>query len=130
MFLARLSLALTALVFGGFGVWLLLQPEALASLGVELTTPAARTEIRGFYGGLEIGLALFFGLAASRPRWLRPALVAQVAAFGGIVLGRLFGFAVDGSVGPLLVTLMVAEIFGMTFGLFALSRLRGTALEA
>lgn len=123
MTLARLSLALSALVFGGFGAWLLVQPQALSALGIELATPAARTEIRGFYGGLELGLAGFFAVAALRPAWFRPALVVQVCALGGIAAGRLVGFALDGPPEALLLALLAAEIAGTGLGLVALRRL-------
>lgn len=124
MTLARLSLVLSALVFGGFGAWLLVDPQALSALGIVLTTPSARTEIRGFYGGLELGLAGFFALAALRPAWFRPALVVQVCALGGVAAGRLVGFALDGRPDALLLALLAAEIAGTGLGLIALRRLR------
>lgn len=57
MHLARLSLGITAGALAGFGTWLLLRPQALSRVGVELPSPTARAEIGAFYGGLEIGLA-------------------------------------------------------------------------
>jgi len=123
MALARLSLALAALAFGGFGAWLLVQPEALAALGVDLTTATARTEVRGFYGGLELGLAGFFTVAALRPAWFGPALVLQVCALGGVAAGRLVGFLVDRSADGLLVALLAAELAGTVLGLAALAGL-------
>jgi hypothetical protein len=83
--LARLSLGLTAAAFGGFGAWLLVKPDALGKVGVEVPTPAARAEIRAFYGGLELGMAAFFAAAAARPTWFEPALILQSATLGGLV---------------------------------------------
>src|SRR3954465_15395605 len=102
MNLPRVSLRLAALAFAGFGVALLVRPALLGALGIELGRPAAVTEIRAFYGGLELGLAGFFAAASTRDEWLRPALFAQAASLGGIVLARMIGLALDGSAEPLI----------------------------
>ncbi|WP_169978211.1 DUF4345 family protein [Tautonia rosea] len=120
MRLARISLWLTAIAFGGFGLWLLIQPEGITGLGVELTHPVARAEIRAFYGGLELGLALFFTVAASRPSWFAAGLFAQAAALGGVALGRIIGIVVDGVSDSLFVGLLAAELTGCLIGIVAL----------
>ncbi|MCO5168882.1 MAG: DUF4345 domain-containing protein [Planctomycetes bacterium] len=127
MTLARCSLALTAVAFAAFGLWLLVAPQALGQVGVELPTPAARAEIRAFYGGLELGLAAFFAVAAARPAWFAPGLLAQALGLGGVVLGRLTGVVVDGATDPLLLALMGAEAAGCALGVVALVRLRGSS---
>jgi len=81
--LPRISLLLTALVFGGFGAVLFADPRILEHAGVVAAGPMGVAELRAFYGGLELGLAAFFLLAATRRAWHRPALVAQVLALGG-----------------------------------------------
>ena len=68
MMLNRLSLSLTSLAFAGFGTWLLVRPETMETVGLALTTPAAYTEVRGFYGGLELGCALFFATRRANRR--------------------------------------------------------------
>lgn len=123
--LARFSLVLTALVFAGFGVVLLLDPTTIASTGVVLSTPEAKTEIRAFYGGLELGLALFFALSAARPAWFQAGLAAQAASLGGAALARLFGMIVDDSLTIMMALLFAAEAAGSLLGLWALLRLRG-----
>jgi hypothetical protein len=114
---------LTALVFGGFGVAFLVWPTLISWADVELTSSAARTEIRAFYGGLEIGMAVFFLLAALRPAWFRAGLILQALSLGGIALGRVFGLLVDRDLEPLLVMLITAETIGALIGLVALWRL-------
>ena len=121
--LARVSLVLAALAYAGFGVATLVRPSVLNVLGIELLRPAASTEIRAFYGGLELGMALFFARAAAEPAWFRPALFAQAASLGGVVLARLAGIAVDGSGEPLVLLLGAAEGAGALLGLVALRRL-------
>jgi hypothetical protein len=103
------------------------RPELLGMLGVELARPAAVTEIRAFYGGLELGLALFFAVASTRDAWLAPALFAQAASLGGIVLGRLVGMALDGGVEPLILLFAAVEATGAALALVALRGLRAGA---
>ena len=127
MRLARLSLLLTALVFGCFGAWLFFWPQALALVDVELTTPAARIEIRAFYGGLELGLACFFAVAATRSRWYEAALFTQAAALGGMAAARLLGMLIEAVASPTLLMLLAAESGGSLLGIVALARLRSRA---
>lgn len=126
---ARVSLILAALGLIGFGVPLLVRPSLLGIVGVELGRPAAATEIRAFYGGLELGLAAFFVAACRREAWLRPALFAQAAGFGGIVAARLVGILLDGSAEPLILAFAAIEAAGALLGFVALRRL-GAAQRA
>ncbi|HEX9938479.1 MAG TPA: DUF4345 domain-containing protein [Longimicrobium sp.] len=120
---ARVSLLLAALGLVGFGLPLLVRPSLLGIVGLEFARPAAATEIRAFYGGLELGLAAFFIAASRREDWVRPALAAQVLAFGGIVLARLIGIVVDGSAEPMILVFAALEGAGAILGAVALRRL-------
>jgi len=129
MNLPRLSLRLAALAFAGFGVALLVRPALIGTLGIELTSPTAVTEIRAFYGGLELGLALFFALASTREAWLRPALFAQAAVLGGIALARLIGVAIDGGAAPLILLFAALEGAGALVAIAALRTLDGGVIS-
>lgn len=123
MTLARLSLGLTALAFAFFGVCFLVAPTSLVQIGVLLYHPNAVTEIRAFYGGLELGIAAFFFLALARPAWFVPALVLQALALGATAAARLFGILGGGTTRIMLV-LAAAEAIGCVVAIVALSRLR------
>lgn len=123
MTLARLSLGLTALAFAVFGVWLLVSPTSLVRIGVLLTLPNSVTEIRAFYGGLELGIAAFFVLALQRPAWFVPALVLQAVALGATAAARLFGILAGGTT-EIMLALAAAEAAGCVLAIVALSRLR------
>jgi Domain of unknown function (DUF4345) len=125
MNLPRLSLRLAALAFAGFGVALLVRPTLLGTLGIELGGAAAVTEIRAFYGGLELGLAAFFAVASTRDAWLRPALFAQATALGATVLARLVGLVLDGSAQPLILLFAAVEGAGALLAVAALRTSRG-----
>ena len=83
--LTRVTLWLAAALFLAFGLAILIQPELLSGMGLPVQ-PVWRTELRAFYGGLEIGLAAFLILCARRPAWALPGLVA--AAQRGIGLDK------------------------------------------
>jgi len=125
MSVGRFSVTLTAIVFGGFGVASLFFPLFMASIvGIELHTPSAVIDFRATYGGLEIGLAVFFVICAFRNSWLASGLVAQTVALGGFASGRIVGLVLDGSTQPLIYGLLVAECAGCALGLYALAKER------
>ena len=125
MSIGRFSIILSAIVFGGFGVAFLLFPLFMASIvGIELPTPIAVIDFRATYGGLEIGLAVFFVICAFRESWIRPGLVAQAASLGGFAFGRIIGLILDGTPQPIIYYLLVAECAGCVLGLFALVKER------
>ncbi len=117
---AKVVLVFFGLSFGGFGVWALLSPVSLAKLvHFSLDTPGAVTEIRAFYGGLEIGFAIFL-IAAVFYRPLIPgALLALTAVAGGIGLARIAGILADGSGSAFMYSALVWELAGAGLGLVA-----------
>jgi len=123
MSIGRFSIILSAVVFGGFGVAFLFFPIFLASMvGIELTSPSAEIDFRATYGGLEIGLAVFFAICALREPWIRPGLVAQAVSLGGFAFGRIIGLILDGTPQPIIYYLLLAECAGCVLGLFALAK--------
>jgi hypothetical protein len=117
---ARISLALTALVFGAFGTLFLVRPETLGIVGVEAVRPAGLVELRSIYGGLELGIALFFTLSVPRTAWHRPALMLQALSLGGAAAARLAALAIGGGAEPLVLGLAGAEAAGAVIGGLAL----------
>ena len=93
-----LLIALCALGFLAFGLWLLADPAgALAKIGVATTSATGTIELRAFYGGMEIGLGLFLGCCALRPEWQAAGLWLVLLANGGAGLARLLGIALAGA---------------------------------
>lgn len=63
MDLGRISVALSAVIFGGFGLAFLFWPvQTAAFVNIQLPTPAAIIDFRAVHGGLEVGLAVFFAV--------------------------------------------------------------------
>jgi len=96
-------------MFFGFGVALLLFPSEVIGLAfIEASHPTARMEIRAFYGGLEIGLALYLFYSIKKQH-LTHALTLSSLVLGGIILGRLFDAAIDGVEGNFLYYALLVE---------------------
>jgi hypothetical protein len=123
MGLARFSLGATSLAFFIFGFWLLIAPEALAKIGIQLANDSAKVEIRAMYGGFEIGMGVFFLLAAMRPEWFRPALVLQVVSLLGLGGVRLVTLLMAPDADRLLYLFAGLELVAVVIGYLALRRL-------
>lgn len=97
MLYARIVLGLGVLMFAAFGVALLFRPGILEDFGIVAETPQGRTEIRAFYGGLEIALAGFLLFAMFRPSLAPVACLVLALMSAGPLFGRLVGFGLDAS---------------------------------
>lgn len=108
---ATLLIALAGLGFLGFGLAFLVSPlPTLAAAGLVLEGPVAATELRAFYGGLEVGLGVFLLACAARPAQRRTGLWLTLASNGGIGLARLLGLAVSGVFTPFFAVALVWEL--------------------
>ena len=101
----------TAIGFAGFGIALLIFPNLIGLVGVKELTNSGLVEVRAMYGGLQLGIGLFFLLALNRPKWVRAALVAQVCLVSGLALGRIFGLVVTNwHAKPVIYLILAAEL--------------------
>lgn len=90
------AIFVTAAIYAGFAFWLGGRPAALLeAFGIEESTPQMLTEIRAFYGGIELAIAI-----AMLILWRRGDLFASLLIGGlplaGSALGRCVGLTVDG----------------------------------
>jgi hypothetical protein len=96
----RVVAALLTLLFAALGVTFWVVPEQAAyRLGLEAVGVTGLSALRADVGGLFVGLALLCAAAAWTRR--RSWLFAATLVLGAIVLGRSFGWAVEGRVGIL-----------------------------
>lgn len=89
------AIFITAATWAGFAVWLGWNPAALLpAFGVDASTPQMLTEVRAFYGGVEMAIAL-----AMIVLWRRGDLFAALLIGGlplvGSATGRCVGLIVD-----------------------------------
>lgn len=93
---SAIYLGFGGLVTIGFGVAYLVRSQRMARMvEIELRSARARADYRAIYGGAQIGVGLFFMVAAWRPSWRD----AGLAGLGFFVLGfgvaRLLSLAID-----------------------------------
>lgn len=109
--LARLTLWLGGLGFLAFGFAFMIAPlETFAAAGLPMQGALAATEMRAFYGGLELALGGLLIAADLRPDARRHGLILCLASFGGIGLARLLGMVLAGSATPFLWAALATEL--------------------
>ena len=97
MLRARVVLIIQLMALAGLGLAYFIQPHQMANLsGMLLMAPAAATDMRAFYGGLQIGLAAFIGVSLSRLDLARAALTLLVLLYSSMALARMGGLWLDG----------------------------------
>lgn len=120
---ARATLWLGGLGFLGFGLAFLIAPlETFAAAGLPMKGALAATELRAFYGGLELALGALLIAADLNPGARRHGLILCLASFGGIGLARLLGIVLAGSATPFLWFALATEL---TLAMLAAVSLRG-----
>ena len=93
----RLFLLVQILLLAGFGLAYFIYPQETANLsGMLLMEPAAVTDVRAYYGALQLALAVWLIMALLRGDLLRPALMLLVLLYASLGLARLGGLWLDG----------------------------------
>lgn len=123
---ARLIVGFAALSFLGFGVAFLVAPDTLiASVDLSPTSPVGLTELRAFYGGLEIGLAVYLiSCLLGDRRDLISGTSVTALSMGAVALARAWGMWVDGTAGSAMAGFMATELLLAGLALIARQRLR------
>ena len=123
---AEVTLWITAAIWLCFGILLSIYPDWLVNTFQGVSgTPAMKTEIRAFQGGVEIGISVTMILFYVRDKWFEGLLVGGIPlAFSAC--GRAAGNLIDGLHYPHLM-LMAFEIFGAVLCFIAAKDLSKTA---
>lgn len=125
MRLARVILVIQVLVFAGFGLAYWFRPYEMANLnGMLLMETASVSNVRVYYGGLQIGLALFLLWALRERERVRAALVLLVLMQGCLALARLGALWLDDAALPAFdFNGLAYKLASALLAAFALSRL-------
>jgi len=90
------AIVITAASFAGFALWLGINPGALlTAFGIESSTPQMLTEIRAFYGGIEMAIAIAMVILWKRGELFASLLVGGLPLLGS-ASGRGIGMIADG----------------------------------
>ena len=96
MLLARLILVVQILVFAGFGLAYWFRPYEMANLsGMLLMETASVSNVRVYYGGLQVGLALFLLWALRGRELMRAALMMLLLVQSALALARIGSLWLD-----------------------------------
>ena len=110
--LTTVTLAINALVFLGFGLMFGFWTDTWAQvLHIQLNSPTAYADFRAMYGGLSIGVGLFFAAALIRSDFVTAALFVAATTSGFLALGRVYTFAItEGRVENFIYWILAAEV--------------------
>ncbi len=95
MSLDRVVLALSSAFVLLAGISCLVAPASFAQQAGLAAAPSALTEIRAFYGGLQIGIGCFLFWCIRQRTLTFAGLLLVGLAVGGAGMGRGFGMLVD-----------------------------------
>jgi len=90
-------IAVIGVFFAGMGCYALAAPDAIIRpFGITLGSAAARSEVRGVYGGFGLAIAGVLGYAAVADADARTGiLIAVGAALAGMAFGRVVSAVLD-----------------------------------
>jgi hypothetical protein len=103
-------LGLSAAVWLPYGLYCFLDPAVLGSVaGVTFASATGSTEIRAMYGGLQMGVGVLSVLGLLRIEWRTAALRALLVLVGSLLVSRLAGVVLDGSLSAYTVSALALE---------------------
>lgn len=122
--MAKIVLWLFGLITLVLGVYSFFAPASIAQMvGLGPIAPGGTTEIRAFYGGLEIGIGLYWILTAIKPAITRAGLYSMVFVWGAVALTRGIGVLLDSSASSTMLGALGLETVATVLAIIALKRL-------
>ncbi|MGB1275351.1 MAG: DUF4345 domain-containing protein [Nannocystaceae bacterium] len=119
--LTRFCLWGNAIVFLAVGISFALFPTEMAAIvDIEAPSAAAKTDIRAVYGGLHLGLGIFFSVCTTYPRQAITGLRLGAVLLAAMAITRFAGIVLDGAQPTLTYQLWAMELLGATGCLLAL----------
>jgi len=92
MLFAKILLAFTAVMWISYGLWLFINPQALAYSGLGIEHWSAIVEVQAMYGLGEAALGVFALLGVLFPkRYLHSALLLWCMLYSALAAGRIIG---------------------------------------
>ena len=126
MTLSKAILYVAGAIFVGIGVLFTARPETLVVFHDNpFATADARTEIRAVYGGIELAIGIFFGMAAGNDALRRAGLLLAALVSAGAGVARFLGVVLEGESGSLHFLWGGLEVVGGIVAFYALYREQG-----
>lgn len=111
---AKLLLWINAILFILFGMGFILAPSPLAQwiTGSTPSTTSGMIDLRATYGGLALGMGIFWALCASNGSE-RNGLLSAILVLSAVAIGRITGILLDGNPNLFMLILLAAEIISV-----------------
>jgi hypothetical protein len=121
----QIFLCFQALALIGLGLAYFIRPHEMTNLsGMLLMAQAAITDVRAYYGGLQMGLGVFLLLACRQPELSRAALLLLVLIYSALALARIGGLWLDGGFEQTFnLTALLIELVSAALAFWLLRRL-------
>ena len=107
----KLLLWINAILFMLFGIGFVLAPSPLAQWITNSApgTSSGMIDLRATYGGLALGIGVFWAICASNGSE-RNGLLSTILVLSVVALGRIIGILLDGTPNTFILLLLTAEI--------------------
>jgi len=118
-------LALVGLLYTGLSLYCAVQPgKASNTVHLNRVGPGGHSEFFTVYGGLEMGMALFFLMPLIVPSFARPALWACLLIHGCLVLFRAISLMLYQGAFAEVRSVTIGEwvVFGLSLALLLMTR--------
>jgi len=109
------------------GLACLIAPASLAQQAGWSATPAGLTEIRAFYGGLQVGFGCFLLWCSRQPGRILAGLLVEGLVVGGVGIARAIGMLVDRAPTRFLLANLAVEAATVVLVAVAVSKQRRLA---
>ena len=113
---ARLLVGINVLVYLSYGVVFMLAPSwGARQFGIELTTTTALADFRAIYGGLPMGVGLFYAAAFKWRELLLPVVALTGICGLEVALARTYSWLVSGTPNTTMFVFMGLELGGVVW---------------
>ena len=113
------------LLYLALAAWCIVSPQSTSqAVGFSLISGSGRSEYLVVYGGLQIGLAIFFALCAYYPMWTYMGIVFGCCLYCPILICRIISFLKFEGIGNVTIGTGILELVLTISGLYLLWSLR------
>ncbi len=125
MKVANNLLWVNALLFLAFGLGFMFAPAFFSQTitGASPATSSAMIDMRATYGGIAIGLAIFWGWCARGNNTQLAGLLSSLLVLAATAFGRILGILMDGAPNIFMFILLAAELLFVGLIVFALKQI-------
>ncbi|XAM01489.1 DUF4345 family protein [Phycisphaeraceae bacterium D3-23] len=108
--IAQLFLAFNGVLYIALAAWCTIAPSKTATaIGFGIENSSAKSEYLTVYGGLELGMGLFFLLAAWRTGMVEAGLWFAALSYAALAIYRLITVATMNDLSAFIYTLVIFE---------------------